>query len=312
MMEATFDLTIFAIPKRFEGHFGVIQRNAARSWSLLSPRPDIILLGNDEGTAEMAAEIGARHLPDVNASPAGAPMLDDVFAKGQAHARAPTVCFVNADIILTPQWLRAVRAVQSWRRSFLIVGQRWNHDVTAPLDFSRPDWAGELVRDARARGQLAPNVFIDYFVFPRGLLSPIPPFAVGRPGYDNWILWHARNRGVPLVDVTVAGPVIHQNHDYSHIGATAADPGGHQTYLKGQDTRRNAELTGGWAHAYNTAHATHVVEGEAVRLAFGRDHARARIETLRRRLIDFTRPLRRRMGLDERRWRELWGEKPTR
>jgi hypothetical protein len=307
-METTSGLTIFAIPKRFEGHFGLIQRNAVRSWALLSPRPEIILLGDDDGTAEMAAEVGARHLPDVKTSPAGAPMLDDVFAKGQEHARAATVCFVNADIVLTPQWLRAVRAVEAWRRSFLLVGQRWNHDVTAPLDFSRPGWAVELVHDARARGRLAANVFIDYFVFPRGLLAPIPPFAVGRPGYDNWILWHVRDRGVPLVDATDAGPVIHQNHDYSHIVPTAADPGGHQTYLKGQDARRNAELAGGWTHSYSIAHATHVVRSDAVRLALGEDYVRARIETFRRRLIDFTRPLRRRIGLDEGRWRGVWGK----
>jgi hypothetical protein len=102
--------------------------------------------------------------------------------------------------------------------------------------------------------------------------------------------------------------VIHQNHDYSHIVPTAADPGGHQTYLKGQDARRNAELAGGWTHSYSIAHATHVVRSDAVRLALGEDYVRARIETFRRRLIDFTRPLRRRIGLDEGRWRGVWGK----
>jgi hypothetical protein len=31
-------LTIFAVPKRFDRHFGVIQRNAIRSWARLEPR----------------------------------------------------------------------------------------------------------------------------------------------------------------------------------------------------------------------------------------------------------------------------------
>lgn len=39
-------LTIFAIPKRFDGHFGLIQ-------------------GSDDRTAEMAAEVGALHVPAV-------------------------------------------------------------------------------------------------------------------------------------------------------------------------------------------------------------------------------------------------------
>ena len=49
-------LTIFAVPKPFRGHIGVIQRNAIRSWTLLRPACDIILMGNEEGIAEIAAE----------------------------------------------------------------------------------------------------------------------------------------------------------------------------------------------------------------------------------------------------------------
>ena len=108
-------LTILSIPKRFDGHFGMIQRNAARSWARLQPRPEIILFGSDEGTAEMAAEIGAIHIADVALSPAGAPMLDDLLAKGQERASHPIVCFLNADIVLTPQWMRAVETAARWR-----------------------------------------------------------------------------------------------------------------------------------------------------------------------------------------------------
>jgi hypothetical protein len=45
-------LTIFAIPKPFRGHIGVIQRNAICSWLELRQACEIILLGDDEGTAE--------------------------------------------------------------------------------------------------------------------------------------------------------------------------------------------------------------------------------------------------------------------
>jgi len=36
-------LTLFTIPKAFQGHTGVIQRNAIRSWTLLRPECEIIL-----------------------------------------------------------------------------------------------------------------------------------------------------------------------------------------------------------------------------------------------------------------------------
>src|SRR5215470_320731 len=58
-------LTIFATPKPFRDHIAVIQRNAIRSWTLLRPACEIILMGNDEGTADIAAEFGVRYVPEV-------------------------------------------------------------------------------------------------------------------------------------------------------------------------------------------------------------------------------------------------------
>jgi hypothetical protein len=291
-------LTIFAIPKRFEGHFGLIQRNAARSWARLVPAPDIILLGADEGTAEMAAEIGARHVPNVVSSPSGAPMFDDVLRQGQENARTPLVCFINADIVLTPEWYAAVQAAHAWRREFLMVGRRWDYDLTDPIDFGDPQWSRRLVDAASAGGRMATNMFIDYFVFPRGMLLDLPPFVIGRPGYDNWLLWSVRKRRIPLVDATAAAPIIHQNHDYSHIKGTAGGPSGRQAYLKGEDTRRNVALTGGWTHYFTTDHATHTVTDGQVRRALAAPYMRARVETVRRHVVDVTRPLRRRLGID--------------
>lgn len=54
--------TLFTIPKAFADHIGVIQRNAIGSWARLQrenqPRPEIILFGNDPGTAEISRELG--------------------------------------------------------------------------------------------------------------------------------------------------------------------------------------------------------------------------------------------------------------
>jgi hypothetical protein len=297
-MSANGDLTIFAIPKRFEGHFGLIQRNAVRSWAALTPRPQIVLLGSDAGTAEMAAEVGALHVAEVAVSPAGAPRLDDVFDKGQRHARTGVVCFINADIILTNRWLQAASTVAAWRSRFLMVGRRWNLDVTSTLDFASPRWDLDVVADAVARGRQATNMFIDYFAFPRGMMDDIPPFAIGRPGYDNWLLWRTRQRGIPLVDASEEAPVVHQNHDHSHVKAGADALGGLDGYMRGQDTMRNMELAGDWSRHFTTDHASHVVAAGAVRRAFDKRYLGARVETLRRRIINLTRPVRRRLGVD--------------
>jgi hypothetical protein len=276
----------------------MIQRNAVRSWAALRPRAEIILLGSDGGTAEMAAEVGAVHIAAVAQSPAGAPRLDDVLDKGQKQARGAIVCFVNADIVLTQRWLSALQTVAHWRRQFLMVGRRWNLDVVAPIDFASPGWDHDIVVDATSRGRQATNMFIDYFAFPRGMMVDVPPFAIGRPGYDNWLLWRTRQRNIPLVDASDAAPVVHQNHDHSHVKAGADALGGIDGYIRGQDTMRNAELAGDWSRHFTTDHATHVVSAGAVRLALEKRYVRARAETLKRRVINLTRPLRRRLGID--------------
>ena len=60
-------LTIFALPKAFHGHFGVIERNAITSWTRLQPKPEIILFGDDEGTANIADKLGLQHVLNISA-----------------------------------------------------------------------------------------------------------------------------------------------------------------------------------------------------------------------------------------------------
>ena len=53
-------LTLFTMPRLFRDHIAVIQRNAIRSWTLLRPRCEIILCGDDAGVASTAAELSVR------------------------------------------------------------------------------------------------------------------------------------------------------------------------------------------------------------------------------------------------------------
>ena len=113
-----------------------------------------------------------------------------------------------------------------------------------------------------------------------------------------------------LIDATGEAPVVHQNHDYSHIKGVGAEPGGRQAYLKGEDTRHNAELAGGWQRYFTTDHATHVVADSSVRRALQRRYLDARLESARRYLVDVTRPIRRRLGIDQATVDRLRGRAP--
>jgi hypothetical protein len=212
---ASAPLTIFAIPKAFRGHIAVIQRNAIASWTRMNPRPEVILFGTDEGTAEVAADLGVRHVPAVQKNQWGTPLVSDLFGQAQALGHSPWLCYVNADIVLFDDFISAVSRVAAWTERFLVVGRRTDLDITEPLS-SETNWSAQLKDSVRNNGRLQIARNIDYFAFSRGLYPAMPPLAIGRFWWDNWLLWKARSLGVPVIDATSVVTAVHQNHDYSH------------------------------------------------------------------------------------------------
>lgn len=250
-------ITFFSCPKPFRGHIAVIQRNAIRSWMLLRPRPDIVLVGDDEGTSEVAREFGVRYIPEVARNAYGTPLVNSLFELAQKTGSHRLLAYVNTDIILKSDFLPAISRIP-WSR-FLMLGQRWDLDVTRPLDFDDPDWEAKLWAEVHTRGSLHPHTGVDYYVFPMGLWGEIPPFAVGRTSYDNWLVWRARSLGVPVIDATRMVTSIHQNHDrtYTSVGVQPLEATDDLT--KGVESRINRELAGGWEHTFTLEDATHVL-----------------------------------------------------
>jgi glycosyltransferase involved in cell wall biosynthesis len=231
-------MTIFAMPKAFTGHTAVIQRNAIRSWARLDPAPQIILFGDEPGIREMAEEIGARHIADVDRNEFGTPLVDKLFESAQDHASHPVLAYVNADVILTPDFAQAVQKVQSELPNFLLIGRRWDLVLLDEIDFAAPQWQESLSRQLAERGILHAECGLDYFVFRRGLWPQIPPFAIGRTAWDNWLVLDPQRRGIPVVDGTEFITAIHQDHDYAHLR------GRRQEAWKGQEAVRNRALAG--------------------------------------------------------------------
>ncbi|WP_367875293.1 hypothetical protein [Luteolibacter sp. Populi] len=207
--------TIFTLPKPFRGHIGVIQRNAIRSWTRLHPEVEILIFGNEEGAAEFAAELGIRHIPDVELNAYGTPRMDGYFGLAEQIARHPRMCYVNADIILFPDLVEAAGRVDLER--FVMGGRRTDYDLTVEIDFARENWAEDLREDVKKNGKLHGYTGIDYFLYPRGMFGKIPPFALGRWYWDNWLVYRVRRLGGALIDATKSVTAIHQNHNYNHI-----------------------------------------------------------------------------------------------
>jgi hypothetical protein len=230
-------LTIFSAPKPFtDPHIAIIQRNAIGSWMRL-PEAEVFLVGDEPGLAEVAYEFGVQYLPDVARNAEGTPLVSSIFSLARQASSAPLLVYVNADILLTPDLVDSARKVVSMARKFLIVGQRWDLDITRPLDFIG-DWVERLQSDARARGELHRPMGSDYFIFPRDCFSDMPDFAIGRAGWDNWMIYRSRKEGWATVDATASIMIVHQNHDYGHL------PGG-QPHYKLPETYENIRLAGG-------------------------------------------------------------------
>jgi len=207
-------ITVFAIPKAFEGHVGIIQRNAIRSWAKLGL--SVILMGDDPGVREMAEEIGATFLPDVDRNELGTPLLDSAFRLAGSTATTDIIAYVNSDIIFVEPLPQAVRGLKF--TDFLAVGRRTHIDLESEIDFNQADWQRSVRELARSSGVLSGPTAVDYFVLPRqSPLTQLLPFAVGRPGWDNWLCARAWDCHIPLVDLTDCLLAIHQRHGYEHV-----------------------------------------------------------------------------------------------
>jgi hypothetical protein len=283
-------LTIFTTPKPFRGHINIIQRNALKSWTLLHPDVEVILFGDEEGAAEAARDLGIRHEPHVERNEFGTNLLNYMFERAETIAHHGVLCYVNCDIILTGDFLRAVERVQAKRPKFLMVGRRWDVPITSPLDFSDPGW-GEKVRNLALSTNVQREEFwIDYFVFSRGFYGhDLPAFAVGRPGWDNWMVWKALDSKLPLVDASPAVVAVHQNHDYAH------HPQGQDGVWKGEEARRNLQLAGGWGHQRFITDATLILRPGG--LAHNWERYLAALRRIRLYLLNVTRPVRSVLGL---------------
>jgi len=243
-------LTIFTIPKPFQGHIGTIQRNAMQSWTLLHPRPEIILFGDEQGTAQVAAELGFRHEPQIASNESGTPLLDDLFHRAELDAGSKWMCYVNADILLLSDFGRAVEQVTKSFEKFLCVSKRINLDVPEALNFSA-DWEASLMAHCQESGKSGDHTAIDVFVFPKGAYRNVPGFAIGRLWFDQWLIKAAKVEKFPVVDLSLVAPVLHQNHDYSHVD------GGRDRIWQGEEAEHNLQLYGGVKHACTLLEVTH-------------------------------------------------------
>ncbi|MBS1839693.1 MAG: hypothetical protein JSS69_06150 [Acidobacteria bacterium] len=290
-------LTLFTTAKAFTGHSGIIQRNALKSWTLLHPEIEIILFGDDDGAADISRELGLRHEPHVERNEFGTKRIDWIFRRAQEIARHDLLCYSNCDMIYPRAFCEALETVRGKFDKFLMVGRRWDADITAPLDFSSARWEADVTALAQEKGIQQPGYSVDYFAFRRRLYLRMPELVIGRVWWDHWLVWKARMESAAVVDVSPLVIAIHQNHGYGY------HPAGAKGVWTDEQATRNWNNAGGRWHLFTIDDATHILDENGTRrnwkAAFAplNRYLTPRINPLWFRFLDLTRPLRHALGM---------------
>lgn len=229
-------ITLFTIPKAFHGHNGIIQRNAISSWLKLIPRVEVVLFGDDPGVSDFANELGVKHIPNIVRNEYGTPLLSSIFETIEQIANNSLLCYINADIILLQNFIDTIKIIESQR--FVVSGRRYDMEINEIIDMTSLSWQSQLLADVELNGILHGYSGKDYFVYGKNMVK-MPDFAVGRPGWDDWFIYHVRCQGIPVIDATDAITVIHQNHNYSHSKF------GEAIRVAGPEWKINTKIAGG-------------------------------------------------------------------
>jgi len=137
----------------------------------------------------------------------------------------------------------------------LIVSSRFNLAITEPLCGVR---RSALRAEALKESRMYPAGGSDIFVYRRGLFGVVPPFAIGRGYWDNWLMRRARECGAALVDVTGVVVAVHQDHDYAHVTGVPAGAANDAPFAL-EEARQNLAMAGGQGRLYTVYDASVVL-----------------------------------------------------
>ena len=202
------NLTILSVPLPFRPGTSVRQRNAIHSWTLLRPKPEIVLFENEKGVAEIAEEFGLRHVPNTERNEVGDISMRSIFRLGDELATHDLVMYVDSDVIVMSDFMPVIDYITRHYDSFTVCAGRWSARDVPAIDFSDPGWE-KMVRDKVYRQH---DHGSDFSVYRRGFFESMPDFSIGQGHWDGWRMGHVLQRGAELINIADVCKVVHQDH----------------------------------------------------------------------------------------------------
>lgn len=202
-------VTILTTVKPFQGNDGLRQRNALISWLAMAPDVEVIVFAPAPGIEPVVSELGLRYYPEVPCIEGRLPRVDAIFEIAQREGRHDLQAFVNGDIVLFEDFVRALHSIPQER--FLMIGRRWGTPVLEVLERDRPEQLADFRERALSHGWYARGV--EYFGYRRGTLQGLPPMCPGATAWDDMMVAHCLERKIPVIDATCDVLCIHQDHE---------------------------------------------------------------------------------------------------
>jgi hypothetical protein len=230
-----------------------IQRNAIRSWAQLAPAAEVLLIGDEEGIESTANDLGVRHAGGVQYNEQGTPLVSSAFEIAHEHCHSPLLAYCNSDVILTPDFVNTIERLIDLKQNdpFVAFGRRIDLPIEKEVDFDSDEWCDRLLEDSKRVGKISSQACKEYFIFTCDLYQDVPPFAIGRGNWDNWMIYSAKQNGVPVINVSQHLTALHQAHDYAHTKSNRMN-----CYVSGAEAKENQRLAGG-RHLISGSVGTH-------------------------------------------------------
>lgn len=203
-----WSFTIVTVPFPFTGRNGTRQRNAIKSWMLLMPRPEIIVMGVEAGVREIAEEYGLRHIGNIGRNQCGDLDCADILQKAQDAATYNDIVYMDCDVILMPNFPAALHYAAVHYPQYTLISGRW--EMSTPrveLSFS-PGWEKHVTAKIFRHIEYG----TDFHAFPKGLYDKLPDFSIGAGAWDGWMIWYAAQRGAAVVRMDDCKAAIHMWH----------------------------------------------------------------------------------------------------
>lgn len=249
-------MVLFSHPKPFTPETRNVQITAIRSWRHFLPECQILLFGNAEKLPELCRDERIHHGGEIDLFPnTEKPILSRFFQKIERDYPHTTKIFLNSDIVLGPGTAECLKRLQELPGSWLASARRRCF----------PPFCGSAREPGENRAWLenpektwswGPPDAIDIFIYRELNLEAMPDFLVGHCAWDNWMIFNARSKGIPVIDSTADLPIYHFDHDYGYSKGNTD-----RERRAGPLEARNLQLLGGEAKRFHLGHATHELRG---------------------------------------------------